>query len=243
MSAAQNPRQNLVNLGITVGVVLAVLVLAALFRHKPSGTRLREISPVKTTPPTPPVTPGTPTAPAHTPTQHFEQFPSAKLITATTNEADTLRVNIGTEEQLFTLYFADALECNFSSTQRVHEQSIFFGKATPEAIIETGRQALQTVTAALSAKPFRLLTRWERTPGTAGYLALILVQNESGQWTYLADQLIRQGLARVSGITTPIPDEHRPLEDYLIQLRDHAKFAREHRLGIWARVVHPEVTQ
>jgi endonuclease YncB( thermonuclease family) len=233
MSSSSAQKPVFTNLLITAGVVLLVTALAIVFKQRSPRQTTSDVVP-KAVPVTQPSVPTGSTKPIR---DSFEQFPAVTLVQTPDNEPDTFKVNLGTAgEHVFTLYFVDALETNFKQTKRIKEQSAHFAGATTEAIVETGRDAMKTVQQELGTRPFRLLTRWEKHPETQRYLALVLVQLENEQWTYLGDLLLRQGFARVQGISTPLPDDSRALEDYNAELRTHAKFAKDRRLGIWARV-------
>ena len=225
------------NLLSTAGVVLTVLLLAIAFKKQP--VREERTPSSGSVPKAQPVNVAKPVSADNLkPTSDtFEEFPTATMVSTPDNEPDTFKVQTGRSgELIFTLYFVDALETSFKQTRKIKEQSAHFEDATTEAIVETGRDAMKTVTQLLAARPFRLLTRWERDPDTKQYLALVLVQTETGDWTYLADMLVRQGFARVHGISTRLPDSSRALEDYNAELRTHAKYARDRKLGIWSRV-------
>ncbi|MBL9116110.1 MAG: thermonuclease family protein [Verrucomicrobiaceae bacterium] len=237
MPSETGKKPGFTNLLITIGVVLTVTLLAIAFKKQP--VREERTGPQGALPKAEPVGVAKPVSAENIKpvAESFEEFPNATLINTPDNEPDTFKVQTGRSGELvFTLYFVDALETSFKQTRRIKEQATHFEDATTEAIVETGRDAMTTVTQLLSARPFRLLTRWERDPDSKHYLALVLVQTDNGNWTYLADMLVRQGFARVHGISTRLPDSGRALEDYNAELRTHAKYARDRKLGIWARV-------
>ena len=229
-------RQAILNLAITCALVLLVVLVALL---------LRRMQPPPVAVPVAITTIATETKTATVmSTKHtlrpvearFLSFPNPELVDAGTLEADTLQFRLSDGVPVFSLYFIDALEANSQSSEQIADQARFFGKASPEIVVETGKEALAYVTSLLKTKSFHLLTRWERPPSADRYYALILVEYEKGRWTYLSDLLTRQGFARVAGLTTPLPDDKRSLETYLLELKNHTKYAREKRLGIWAKV-------
>lgn len=229
-------RQSLTHLAITAGVVLVVGVLAVVFRPDPPATIPR--SPTGEVPAAIPVssTSVVPSGQSQAALEKFETYMRTRLVAATGNEADVLRINIGEGEHVFALYFADALEAGFTHPQRLAEQSAYFSGATQEAVVETGREALKAVTELLHSRPFKVQTRWEKLSGTDRILALVQVQMVDGRWTHLADILVGRGYARVEGVATTLPEDSRSLEQYVAELRGLAKSARERRLGIWSRV-------
>jgi endonuclease YncB( thermonuclease family) len=133
-------------------------------------------------------------------------------------------------------YFIDALETTSTHPTRVQDQARYFGKAAPADVTLTGKEALEYVSTLLRTRPFHVLTRWELVPNMDRYYALIFVEYEKGKWTYLSDLLVRQGFARVDGVTTALPDDPRDETAYLVDLKQHASYARQKRVGIWAKV-------
>ena len=229
-------RQALVNLAITCALVLLVVLIALFLRsHQspPIAVPIAKAAQVQAPQTALPLDTKHKTRPVEA---RFLNFPNPELIDKGTLEADTLQFRLRDGQPVFSLYFVDTLEATQQSSGQIADQARYFGKASPEAVIETGKEALLYVTSLLKTKTFHLMTRWERSPSTERYYALILVEYEKGSWTYLSDLLVRQGFARVSGVTTPLPDDKRSLDTYLNELKNHAKYAREKRLGIWAKV-------
>jgi len=234
MGSFINGRQAVISLGVTAGVILAVVIAAAVFRGEPPATVLRS-SLAKT--PTLATAGSTETgAPTSVPAVLFEQIADPKFVSMPSNQADTFTITTGKGPQIFSLYFVEALSSDLTHQQRVSEQAAFFGKTSVESVLAEGRSAARLVEELLSTKPFRVLTRWERLPQTQRYLALILVELDNGQWTNLADLLVSRGYARIQGITTDLPDSGRAKEDYLVELNSLAQRAETDRLGIWSRV-------
>ena len=136
---------------------------------------------------------------------------------------------------MFVLYFVDALEASWTHPQLVAAQAKWFGNVSNETVVETGQVAMNYVANLLKSKTFTVLTRWERMTNSSRYYALISVENEPGKRAYLSDLLMRKGYARVEGVTTFMPsDDHRSTEDYMLELRDLSKQARQQKQGVWA---------
>jgi hypothetical protein len=228
-------RQGMINLAITCGLVLLVAIASLLLREcRPLPVAVPVATP-KTV--TPGATPAQDSGPKQRPVEStFLSFPNPKLIESSSNEADTLRLQVGKEEQVFVLYYVDALDATPAHPDRINEQATFFGKASPQAVLETGREAWSYVKELLSTRKFLVLTRWEKVPNTERYYAIIRVEYEPGKWAYLADLLMRQGYARINGLQTPLPDNTPTVENYIGELMTHAKYARQKKLGIWSRV-------
>ncbi|MCB1225842.1 MAG: thermonuclease family protein [Verrucomicrobiales bacterium] len=164
---------------------------------------------------------------------NFLVLPQALLVESRGNEADTLRMQVDGEELIFVLYFVDALDASWTHPQRINDQARWFGNASSDRIVETGIEALNFVRTLLTTKPFRVMTRWERVPNTSRYYALIIVEEEPGRMTYLQDILVREGYARIQGVTTPLPGDSRDEAHYLAYLRQLANEARREKRGIW----------
>jgi hypothetical protein len=229
-------REGIINLAITCALVLLVTLTAIFFRNRDPVAQV-----TRTTGSDAAVPAATPVAIAKGPKERrvedrFLSFPKPEIIPSPDNEADTLRLKVAGEEYIFVLYFVDALDASAAHPERVSAQAAYFGKAAPSDVTETGKEARDYVLKLLSTHAFQLLTRWERVPNTDRYYALILLENEPKKWLYLADLLVRQGYARIDGVTTPLPDDKRSVEAYLYELRSSASYARQRRLGIWAKV-------
>lgn len=220
-------RDALLNLAITAVLVLVIVLVAlVLKRSRPPAPKAIPVNPAD--------------APAYDRgarpvLEIFEALDRAELIESRANEADTLRFRIGQEEHVFTLYFIDAVETTLTHSQRIREQARWFGNVTDPEIVEAGAEALAYVHDLLARQPFLVLTRWERVPNSTRYYALIRVEIEPGRHVYLADLLMRAGYARISGVTTSLPNDSRNETDYLLGLKKLGDEARAAKLGIWKR--------
>lgn len=233
------PRETLTNLAITLAVILAVAVLTVVLKagREPPKAIPVAVSPAVSQEQSIVSSPGATLNKApRKPTQTFLTFPNPELVPSKTGEADTLQFRIGGEVLSFSLYFVDALESTDLHPQRLGGQAKYFGKAGLNDVMVSGKEAFAYVMNLLKTRPFFLLTRWEPQPSTERYYALLLVEEESGRTTYLQNILVRQGLARVDGATTPLPEANHSVENYLGELRELAAFARQKKLGIWAKV-------
>ena len=231
-------RESMINLAITCGLVLLVIIAAVFLREcrpVPSAIPVAIARPAASDPNDKPAP--LPKGPVERPVEaRFLTFPNSRLLDSPSNEADTLHLKVANEDHVFVLYWVDALDASSTHPDRVNEQAAFFGKASPQAVVETGKEAFAYVKELLTTRKFLVLTRWERMPNTERYYALIRVEFEPGKWAYLADLLMRQGYARVTGLQTPLPDNLPSEEAYAVELLEHGKHARKKKLGIWSRV-------
>ncbi len=220
-------RETLLNLAITSVLVLIVVLGGMLLREHRSETPKRS-----TVAPALP-----PEEEAKAVVTKFEVIPSprARLVESANNEADTLRIEVGQEQHVFVLYFVDALEATMTHPQRVAEQGRYFGNASDGTVVEAGIAAAAYVTNLLKARPFQVMTRWERVSNTTRYYALIVVDMD-GKKVYLADLLMQKGYARLAGVTTELVGDTRSADDYILELQQLAKQARQKKAGIWVKV-------
>jgi len=222
-------RDTLLNLAITCVLVLIIVLVAILLKEsRPDPLPALPVG-VAQLPPGQSLDSG----PAALP--EFKVFPKARFIESRTNEADTLRIKVSDteEEQVFVLYFVDALDASWTHPQRVQEQARYFG-VSGEKVVSEGLKATQYVTQLLKDRPFSVMTRWEQVPERSRFYALILVEHTPGSWVYLADLLVQQGFARVAGVTTSLPSDARSLNDYALELQALRKQAEQRKAGIWA---------
>ena len=224
-----NLRDALMNLAITAVLVLVIaLVALVLHRNRPALPKAIPVpgqEPLATTY----------EQDIHPVRQTFEVLDKVSLVDSRGNEADTLRINTGTREEIFVLYFVDALEASWNHPQRINDQARWFGNVTDKAIVDGGVEALNYVRNLLTTRPFTVLTRWERIPNSTRYYALIMVEHQPGQWVYLADLLMNQGYARIHGLRTALPNDSRDEITYLLELKTLGQQARTAKAGIWAK--------
>jgi endonuclease YncB( thermonuclease family) len=222
-------RDTLLNLAITCVLVLIIVLVAILLKEsRPDPLPALPVG-VAQLPPGQSLDSG----PAALP--EFKVFPKARFIESRTNEADTLRIKVSDteEEQVFVLYFVDALDASWTHPQRVQEQARYFG-VSGEKVVSEGLKATQYVTQLLKDRPFSVMTRWEQVPERSRFYALLLVEHTPGSWVYLADLLVQQGFARVAGVTTSLPSDARSLNDYALELQALRKQAEQRKAGVWA---------
>jgi endonuclease YncB( thermonuclease family) len=221
-------RDALMNLAITAVLVL-VIVLVALVLKKSKAAVPKAI----------PVNPANLTITdqnARPVRETFELLDKTTLVETRANEADTLRFRTGADENIFVLYFVDAIEASSSHPQRINEQARWFGNVNDRLLVETGVEALNYVRDLLKSRPYQVLTRWEQVPNSTRYYALIRVEIQPGKGVYLADLLMQAGYARVQGVTTPLPNDARDEVAYMLELKKHGERARTNKAGIWRHV-------
>ena len=101
--------------------------------------------------------------------------------------------------ETFRLYFIDTSESRSRGT-RSDEQAAYFGLTRAQAI-ELGSQA-KVFTARALAQPFTIYTRWRKVFGPTRYYAIVVTAAGHD----LNELLVSNGLARIYGTRTPLPD-------------------------------------
>jgi endonuclease YncB( thermonuclease family) len=109
---------------------------------------------------------------------------------------------------------------------RSDEQAAYFG-ISRDAAVQLGAEA-KAFTARALAKPFTIYTRWRPVYGPTRYYAFVVTADGQD----LAELLVRNGLARIYGTRTPLPDG-RDSRTYLATLNAAEAAAKAARLGGW----------
>jgi len=153
---------------------------------------------------------------------------NCRLIPNPANDGDSFHVSAGNKEYLFRLYLVDTPETDEMTPRRLVEQAKYFRITVPQAI-EVGRVAKDFTQEKLS-QPFTVLTHMSDAMGQSKlerYYAF--VETKEGD---LAEQLVRNGLARSYGFKTAPPGltSSRIEVDKLQQFEQEAK--RE-KIGAW----------
>ena len=229
-------RQSLTNLMITVGIIASVAVAALVFRNRhPHLVQIKHDPVLSPDSSTTALAAGAKSGDKPV-EKNFLTFPKAQLVDVPANQADTLRIRLPDGEHVFVHYFIHALDSSADHLDRVNDTAIFFGRVSNDAVIATGKEAMAYVTDLLKSHTFMVLTRWEKAPDAGQFYGLIWVEYEKGKWKYLSELLVRHGYARIAGVTTPLPNTKVNEDDYIQLLQVAAKYARQNKQGIWARV-------
>lgn len=135
------------------------------------------------------------------------------------------------KEVILRLYFVDTPEEERVYTDRINEQAAYFG-ITPEAVLEVGREASEFTKHAL-ARPFTIHSRWRRALGRSSMWRYYAIVNTS-DGRDLNEMLVINGLARIYGTRTPLPNgqDSREYLAHLYELENDAKLAKR---GAWRK--------
>jgi endonuclease YncB( thermonuclease family) len=146
------------------------------------------------------------------------------------NDADSFDLHCATRKFVLRLYFVDAPETSLQYGERVQEQATHFGTSIDETL-NAGKRASEFVHELLRG-PFLVMTKRSSAPGRSKdprFYGLVQVGGH-----YLHETLLAEGLARVKGVTTALPDGTKSSE-YLKKLQALESQARIERKGVWAR--------
>jgi endonuclease YncB( thermonuclease family) len=156
----------------------------------------------------------------------FDRFDGCVLAPDEWTDGDSFRVRLPDGRlETFRLYFVDTTESR-TRGKRSEAQAAYFG-LTRAGAVKLGQEAKAFTGAALQ-KPFTIQTRWRPVYGSARYYAFVFTADGSD----LAELLVRNGLARIYGTRTPLPDG-RDSRTYLATLAGLEQQAKSARLGGW----------
>jgi endonuclease YncB( thermonuclease family) len=165
------------------------------------------------------------------PTQPFQKLEGCRLIENKWNDGDSFHVQWQGKEFIFRLYFVDTPEAEKSLAARTTEQATYFGISDEQAIA-LGKHAATFTTSLLRGKEFTIYTRWRDALGRSEqkrFYAVVMIGGSD-----LAEQLVTNGLARIYGTRTPLPDG-RDSRVYLRRLDTLEKEAKRTAKGGWAK--------
>lgn len=168
----------------------------------------------------------------------WKVYEKCTLIPQPFNDGDSFHVKAGRRHYIFRLYFVDAPETEDSYATRVADQAEYFG-ITPEKVMALGKQASR-FTREFLAKPFTVYTERQNARGQSRrtrYFAMI--ETDAG---FLSNALVREGLARVYGCPTVLPDG-TPASKYFARLRAREREAKRAGNGGWADELQDQRTR
>ena len=171
-------------------------------------------------------------APSSTP---FERLDGCVYKSQRWNDGDSFHVLLRNQKEVvFRLYFVDTPEEERVYADRIAEQAAYFG-ISADAALEVGKEAGEFTKRTL-AKPFTTYTRWRRALGRSAiwrYYAIVVTADGHD----LNELLVSNGLARIYGTRTPLPDG-RDSREYLAHLHELENEAKAAKRGGWG-IVQP----
>lgn len=162
----------------------------------------------------------------------FETLDGTRYLPQQYNDGDSFHVRLKDgQEKIFRLYFVDTAESEATYAERTAEQAAYFG-VSAEAATALGKEAAAFTKNVLS-KPFTVRTRWHTALGRSKlprYYAMVTTADGKD----LAELLVSNGLARIYGSRTPLPDGSDS-RTYLAKLSAVEAQAKAAHRGGWAK--------
>jgi endonuclease YncB( thermonuclease family) len=155
----------------------------------------------------------------------FQQIHGCVLAPDKWTDGDSFRVRLPDGRlETFRLYYVDTTESRLT-TSRSDEQAEYFNITRAEAVA-LGRDALKYSAQALE-RPFTVHTRWRSLFGVR-WLGFVTTADGHD----LGELLVRNGLARIYGVRTPLPDG-RTSRQHLARLKALEQQAKGEGRGGW----------
>jgi endonuclease YncB( thermonuclease family) len=160
------------------------------------------------------------------PAQPFQRLDGCVYKSQRWNDGDSFHVLLRDQKEvIFRLYFVDTPEEEPVYADRIAEQAAYFG-ISADAVLEVGKEASEFTKRAL-AKPFTTYMRWRRSLGRSAiwrYYAIVVTADGHD----LNELLVGNGLARIYGTRTPLPDgrDSRTYLAHLHELENEARAAK-----------------
>ena len=157
-----------------------------------------------------------------------------KLIESESNDGDSFHVRYKKRHYIFRLYFVDAPETDSSVPERVTEQAQYWG-VDEKTALRIGHEAAKFARDFLK-DGFTVMTKFDDARGRSDRgreYAIIKVGDK-----YLAEELVRNGLARIHGVNVDIPDGPSE-QNFIWRLKSAEREAKSRQLGGWAQQLTP----
>lgn len=159
----------------------------------------------------------------------WRTFENCTLVPNPSNDGDSFHVKVKRSEYIFRLYFADAPETDMSFPDRVAEQADYWG-ISPKAAVRLGHLAAN-FTRQFLADGFTVYTKMDDARGRSDkerFYAIVTVGEKT-----LSEELVRNGLARVFGADTDLPDGTKT-QLFWWRLKTAEREAKKNRLGAFS---------
>ncbi|MEO7933282.1 MAG: helix-hairpin-helix domain-containing protein [Chthoniobacterales bacterium] len=153
-----------------------------------------------------------------------------KLVRSEYGDGDSFHVYAAGTDYIIRLYFVDCAETNDSYPDRVETQGAYW-KIDTKKTLELGKKAEEFTNRKLS-KPFTVITQFLNARGASNqprYYGFVYPENGK---EILQEQLVANGLARVFGMNTRLPDG-RDVDAFHQQLTRLEDKAKSQHLGGW----------
>ena len=159
----------------------------------------------------------------------WRMYENCQLVPNKSNDGDSFHVKVKRREYIFRLYFADTAETENSIEERVAEQAEYWG-VSEKAALRLGKDAAK-FTQKFLENGFTVWTRMHEAMGRSEkdrFYAVVMVGENN-----LAEELVRNGLARIYGQDTDLPDGTRAMT-FWWRLKTAEREAKKNRVGAFA---------
>jgi len=159
----------------------------------------------------------------------WQTIRNAQLIDNPWNDGDSFHILANGTHRVFRLYFVDTPETDRSLSDRIKTQAAYFN-IPPTQVSALGEKAAAVSESLLKGKSLTIHTRWRDALGRSKlgrYYALIEVDGKD-----LGGLLVQQGLARVYGMKTDLPDGSDAAR-MTNRLQQFEREARARKVGAW----------
>ena len=146
-------------------------------------------------------------------------------------DGDSFHIRASNKDIIIRLYFVDTPETDKTHEDRNADQAQYFN-IDESRVVAVGTQGKKFTQKTLSGKKFTVWTRWEDAQGSSQqprFFGLVQVGKDD-----LGELLVANGLARVYGNSTVLPNGRSP-DLQFDRLRGLERRAKAKRLGGWAK--------
>ncbi|MGD9782597.1 MAG: tetratricopeptide repeat protein [Kiritimatiellia bacterium] len=146
-------------------------------------------------------------------------------------DGDSFHVRANNKDVIIRLYFVDTPESDKTHEERNEDQAGYFGISETQ-VVPLGVKGKKFTQRTLAGQKFTVWTRWEDAMGSSDqqrFFGIVQVGKED-----LGELLVANGLARVYGGSTVLPDG-TSIDSQFAKLRQLERRAKAKRLGGWAK--------
>jgi len=146
-------------------------------------------------------------------------------------DGDSFHIRQNNKDIIIRLYYVDTPETDKTHEERNRDQASYFGISETK-VIPLGRKGKKFTSKMLTGKKFTVWTRWEDARGSSKqkrYFGVVKIGKKD-----LAELLVKEGLARVYGASTVMPNG-TPVDGEFARLRQMERRAKAKRRGGWSK--------
>lgn len=146
-------------------------------------------------------------------------------------DGDSFHVRANNKDVIVRLYFVDTPESDKTHEERNEDQAAYFNISETQ-VVPLGVKGKKFTQRTLAGQKFTVWTRWEDAMGSSDqqrFFGIVQIGKED-----LGELLVANGLARVYGGSTVLPDG-TSIDSQFAKLRQLERRAKAKRLGGWAK--------